>query len=138
MPALLCLAETGSACPAEPGLAETSIAEPVLANSALLRSFIMTERRRIYKDSDGVRRTMIWDDEDPNQVTVHTQQDVESILESCAARRDNHDPRKANWGVGQVPVAIWEKACNEQWDESDWRRWWNGEGRPFRTSPGWV
>jgi hypothetical protein len=98
----------------------------------------VTERKRIYRDVDGVRRSLIWDDDDPDRVTVQTEQDVEPILESAAARRDNHDPRADLWGVGMVPVAVWERACLEQWEESDWKKWWNGEGRPFRTSPGWV
>jgi hypothetical protein len=98
----------------------------------------VAERKRVYRDSDGVRRTMIWDDDDPDQVVVQTEQDVEPILESAAARRDNHDPRRDMWGVGMIPVAVWERAVLEQWDESDWKKFWNGEGRPFRTAPGWV
>jgi hypothetical protein len=98
----------------------------------------MADRQRIYRDSGGIRRVLHWDDEDDSKVVVETIQDVEPILESAAARRDNHDPRKDMWGVGSVPVAVYERACLEQWDESDWRKWWNGEGRPFRTSPGWV
>jgi hypothetical protein len=98
----------------------------------------VSERQRIYRDSAGVRRVLHWDDEDDSKVVVETIQDVEPILESAAARRANHDPRADMWGVGMVPVAVWERACLEQWDEGDWRKWWNGEGRPFRTSPGWV
>jgi hypothetical protein len=98
----------------------------------------MSERTRIYRDRDGVRRTLIWDDEDPDKVTVKTEQDVEEILEGAARRRDDHNPHADMQGVGMVPVTVWEKAVLEQWDESDWKRWWNGEGRPFRTSRGWV
>ena len=47
----------------------------------------MSERKRIYRDRDGVRRTMLWDDEDPDQVTVHTQQDVEPVLDSVERDR---------------------------------------------------
>jgi hypothetical protein len=98
----------------------------------------MAERKIVYREADGVRRTMILDDEYPDRVVVHTQQDVESILESAAARRDAHQRFADLQGVGMVPVGVWERAVREQWEESDWRRWWNGEGRPFRTSPGWV
>jgi hypothetical protein len=98
----------------------------------------MAERQRIYRDSAGIRRVLHWDDEDDSKFVVETIQDVEPILESAAARRDNHDPRKDMWGVGMVPVAVYERAVHEQWDEGDWKKWWNGEGRPFRTAPGWV
>jgi hypothetical protein len=98
----------------------------------------MTERKRVYRDIDGVVRTMIWDDDDPNTVTIQTTQDVEPILELAAARRDGHDRRQGIQGEGILPIAIYERAVREQWDEADWRKFWNGEGRPFRTSPGWV
>jgi hypothetical protein len=98
----------------------------------------MSERKRVYRDSDGIKRTLIWDDEDDSKVTVKTEQDLEEILEGAARRRDDHNPRADMWGVGYVPVSVWEQSVREQWDEAAWRRWWNGEGRPFRTSPGWV
>lgn len=69
---------------------------------------------------------------------IQTEQDVEEILEGAARRRELHNPRADMWGEGYLPVAVYERAVREQWDESDWRKWWNGEGRPFRTSPGRV
>jgi hypothetical protein len=98
----------------------------------------MAERTRIYRDHDGVRRTLIWDDEDPDKVVVHTEQDLEEILAGAARRRDDHKPHADMQGVGYVPVSVWERACLEQWDEGDWRKWWRGDGKPFRTSPGEV
>jgi len=92
----------------------------------------MTERRTTYENRNGVRRTLISDDERPGELVVHTEQDIEPILESIARDREimKHDgPNKV---IGRIPVAVFEKAALEKWDESDWRRWWNGEGRPFR------
>ena len=88
----------------------------------------MSERKRIYRDRDGIRRTMIWDDEDPDQVTVLTEQDIEPILDSVARDREimlNNGPNKV---LGRPPVAVYERAVHEQWDERDWTRWWNGQG----------
>jgi hypothetical protein len=98
----------------------------------------MPETKRVYYAKNGIIRTMLTDDEYPDRVVVRTSQDVEPILESAAARRDNHDPRRDMWGVGMVPVAVWEKSVHEQWDEGDWKKWWNGDGKPFRTAPGLV
>jgi hypothetical protein len=81
---------------------------------------------------------MIWDDEDPERVTVHTEQDVEEILAGAQRRRDDHNPRADMWGEGLLPAIFYERAVREQWDEGDWKRFWNGEGKPFRTSPGRV
>ena len=37
-----------------------------------------------------------------------------------------------------VPAIVYERACREQWDEGDWRKWYNGEGRPFAVYAGRV
>jgi hypothetical protein len=107
----------------------------------------MSERRRIYRDRDGVRRTMIWDDEDPDNFVVKTEQDVEPIIEGIKRDREimlNDGDMKH---LGRVPVAVAERAMLQRWDESDWAKWWNGQGpddlpngRAFRIwkPGGWV
>ena len=92
----------------------------------------MTERRTTYRDQDGVRRTLITDDDRPDVAVVLTQQDIEPILASVARDREIMAQNGVNKLIGRVPVAVYERACHEQWDEGDWRKWWNGEGRPFR------
>lgn len=99
----------------------------------------MSERRRVYRDSDGVRRTAIWDDEDPEQVTVHTQQDVEPILASIARDRETMAHNGHNKLVGRFPVEIFERSVRERWGEDDWARYLNSdEARPFRIWRGRV
>jgi hypothetical protein len=96
----------------------------------------MAERKRVYRDADGIRRTLIWDDEEPDKFHVLTEQDLEPILDSVerdrAIMRQNGDNKLAN----RVPAIIYERAVHEQWDEGDWRKWFNGEGRAFRIWPG--
>jgi len=90
------------------------------------------QRAFVYADANGVRRTLIADDERPDQFVVKTTQDIEPILESVARDRElmrNTGDAKV---LGRVPVAVAERAVHQQWDESDWRKWWNGEGRAFR------
>jgi hypothetical protein len=90
------------------------------------------QRAFVYADANGVRRTLIADDERPDQFVVKTTQDIEPILESVARDRElmrNTGDAKV---LGRVPVAVAERAVHEDWDESDWRKWWNGEGRAFR------
>jgi hypothetical protein len=90
------------------------------------------QRAFVYEDRNGVRRTLIADDERPDQFVVKTSQDLEPILDSVARDRELF----ANTGdmkvLGRVPVAVYERAVHEEWEESDWRKWWNGEGRAFR------
>ena len=86
----------------------------------------------VYANANGVRRTLIWDDDDPTKVVVQTSQDIEPILDSVARDREimrNNGPNKV---LGRVPVAVAERAVHEHWGEDDWRKWWNGDGRAFR------
>jgi len=92
----------------------------------------MTEKKTVYANAYGVRRTLITDDERPGDVIVQTEQDIEPILDGVARDRELFRNDGVNKVIGRVPVAVVEKAALEHWDESDWRRWWNGEGRAFR------
>ena len=99
----------------------------------------MSERQRIYRDSNGVRRTAIWDDEDPEQVTVHTQQDVEPVLDSVERDRAIMAHDGDNKLLARIPVSIFERSVHEQWDDGDWKRWLNSsEAAPFRIWGGRV
>ena len=99
----------------------------------------MVERKRIYRDSDGIRRTLIWDDGDPDgPFHILTEQDVEPILDAVARDREimaNSGDMKLTY---HVPAIVYERACREGWDEGDWRKWYNGEGRPFAVYNGRV
>ena len=99
----------------------------------------MAERKRVYRDSDGIRRTMIWDDEDPDRVTVQTEQDVEEILDGVQRDREIMAHNGPNKLLGRVPVAVYERSVLEEWDEGDWRKWLNSsEAAPFRVWRGNV
>jgi hypothetical protein len=95
----------------------------------------VTERRATYFNENGVRRTMILDDEHPDRIVVQTEQDIEPILASIARDREIM-PHGVNKLAARIPVAIYERACHEKWGEDDWRKWLNGEGRPFRIWEG--
>ena len=99
----------------------------------------MSERQRVYRDADGVRRTLVWDDEDPDAVTVLTEQDVEPILDSVERDRAIMRHDGVNKLLARIPVAIYERAVLEQWDEGDWGKWLNSsEAAPFRIWRGDV
>jgi hypothetical protein len=105
------------------------------------------QRAFVYADANGVRRTLIADDETPDRFVVKTSQDLEPIIDSIARDRElfaNSGPNKV---IGRVPVAVVERAVHEQWEENDWRKWWNGagpddlpNGRAFRiwNPGGWL
>ena len=67
----------------------------------------MTERTRIYRDSLGVRRTSIWEDDNPSQVTVKTEQNLTPILDGIA--RDSETMRHGvNKLAARIPLTVYE------------------------------
>jgi hypothetical protein len=98
----------------------------------------MTERTRVYQDADGVRRTLIVDDERPGFV-VNTEQDIEPVLDSVERDRAIMRHDGVNKLLARIPVSIFERSVHEQWDEGDWKRWLNSsEAAPFRVWQGRV
>ena len=99
----------------------------------------MSERQRVYRDAFGVRRRLIWDDENPDQVTVHTAQDVESVLDGVARDREIMSHNGVNKLLARVPIEVYERSVHERWDEGDWKRYLNSsEAAPFRIWRGEV
>ena len=100
----------------------------------------MTERRTTYREwADGVRRTLITDDERPEDFTVHTQQDIEPILDSIERDRETMSHNGVNKLLARIPIEIYERSVREQWDEPTWARWLNSsEAAPFRIWRGNV
>jgi hypothetical protein len=97
----------------------------------------MTERRTVYANANGVRRTLIFDDDRPDRIVVQTEQDIEPILDGIARDREIMAHNGPNKLAARIPVSIYERAVLEQWDEGDWKRWLNSsEGRPFRVWQG--
>lgn len=84
----------------------------------------MAERSFVYYDAYGVRRTSIWDDDDPETIHVKTEVDITQALENNAILRELHPRRSTNKLVARgVPLTIAEKAMREGWDDRDWARW---------------
>jgi hypothetical protein len=95
------------------------------------------QRAFVYEDRNGVRRTLIADDERPDRFVVKTSQDLEPILESVARDRELMANTGVNKLAARIPVAIYERAIHEEWSEDDWKRWLNSsEAEPFRIWKG--
>jgi hypothetical protein len=95
------------------------------------------QRAFVYEDRNGVRRTLIADDEWPDRFVVKTSQDLEPILESVARDRELMANTGVNKLAARVPVSIYERSIHEQWSEDDWKRWLNSsEAEPFRIWKG--
>lgn len=100
----------------------------------------MAEQKFTYRDSDGVRRTAIWDDANPGEISVHTQVDLTQAVENNKILRELHPRRSTNKLIARgVPLTVAEKAMREQWDESDWAKWLDDpDNAAFRVWQGRV
>jgi hypothetical protein len=99
----------------------------------------VTERRTIYRNADGVRRTLITDDERPEDFAVHTEQVLDEILDSVERDRAIMSHNGVNKLLARIPIEVYERSVHEQWDEADWARYLNSDAaRPFRIWGGRV
>lgn len=93
----------------------------------------------VYSNRNGVRRTLHTDSDNPHQFRVHTEVNVDEILEGVKRDRDNHLERSTNKLLARVPLTVYEQSVHEQWDEADWKKWLNDPANePFRVWRGRV
>jgi len=84
----------------------------------------MTERKLTYRDDGAIKRTMYWEDDDPDVVHVYTEQDLTQAIENNKIMRELHPRRSTNKLLARgVPVSVMERAMREDWDERDWAKW---------------
>ncbi len=72
---------------------------------------------------------------------IETVEDVEPILESVKALRDDHRERSDMKHVARVPVTVVEQAMREGWfhDDAKWNQWLNDpQNKDFRVWEGTV
>jgi len=100
----------------------------------------MAERKIVYRNDGAAKRTMILDDDYPDRVVVHTEQDMAQTIENNKAMRELHPEKSNNKLLARgVPIADAEQALREDWDQNDWKRWLNDpDNAAFRVWPGRV
>ena len=99
----------------------------------------MVERTHIYRDAYGVRRTSIWEDDNPSRVTVKTEQDLTPILDGIARDRDLMRFRGPNKMAARIPLTVYEdlKHRGIADDEAKFKAWLNSsEATPWRIWSG--
>lgn len=99
----------------------------------------MAERKMVYRNSDGVRRTLITDSDTPFDVTVHTEVAMDEVLEAVKRERELQPTNSVNKLLAKVPMTVYEKSILEEWDEGDWKKWLNDpDNAAFRVWQGQV
>lgn len=81
------------------------------------------------------------DPTNPHQFTVHTEVEMDEVLESIKRAREAEEnaPFATNRLLAKVPMTVYEQSLVEQWDEADWKRWLNDpDNAAFRVWRGHV
>jgi uncharacterized phage protein gp47/JayE len=77
----------------------------------------MVEKRITYFERDGIRRTMILDDEHPGRVVVHAEQDIEQITAGIARDRELLNQRGDMKMVARIPAVHADRVIGMDPDE---------------------
>jgi hypothetical protein len=98
------------------------------------------EQKRRYFAANGVVKTAITDDDYPDRLVVHTEQDVGEILDGIARDREimRHGVNKK---LATLPTFIWEDLVIRgiAYDEDAFKKWLNSsEATPWRIWGGRV
>jgi hypothetical protein len=102
-------------------------------------------QKRIFDTNKELGITRTWHyDEDKDEATIQTQQDVSAVLEENKQAFSQVDER-AKWGefnkVASIPLSLYYqlKAEGKLDDQAFMKRWLNDpDNRHFRTRPGAV
>lgn len=99
----------------------------------------MTERRTVYLDANGVRRTIITDSDEPTKFIVQTEQVMDQILDGIMRDRENQRARGDIRHAARIPIAIYERMIREGWGPDDEAKWLNSSAaEPFRIWRGRI
>jgi|GEM_PF-1928376 len=94
----------------------------------------MPERRFTYMDEGGMRRTLIWDEADPEQFHVFAEADMTNLARLNREQAERESALHATTTVARVPFTVWEKAHHEGWSDTDWAKFLNDpENRDYRV-----
>lgn len=97
------------------------------------------QHSQVYVDGDGVRRTLYWEDGEPDKFGINTEVDVEQLVKNNAALQELHPQGSTNKLVARAPLTVYEQSIRENWDDKRWKRWLNDpDNKAFRIWPGQV
>jgi hypothetical protein len=97
----------------------------------------MSEHRKTYQDANGVRRTLIWDDETPDEVTVHAEQNLDEILPGIERDRVLLNQRGPNKHLARIPAAHADRVL--RMDDDELKAYLNSsDAAPYRIWEGRV
>jgi len=85
----------------------------------------MPQRKFVYLDEGGMRRTLVWDEDEPDKFGVFAEADMSGLAALNRAQGEHESARHKTTTLARVPFTVFEKAYHENWDETDWNRFLN-------------
>jgi hypothetical protein len=85
----------------------------------------MPERKFVYQDECGMRRTLVWDEAEPDKFGVFAEVDISGLAALNRAQGEHERARDSMTTLARVPFTIWEEAYHAAWTEEQWTRFLN-------------
>jgi len=100
----------------------------------------MPERKFVYMDEGGMRRTLVWDEAEPEKgFAVFSEADMTNLAALNRWQGERESARHATTTLARVPYTVFETAYFEGWDDKKWDQFladpahrdyrvWSGKG----------
>lgn len=85
----------------------------------------MPERKFVYQDEAGMRRTLVWDEAEPDKFGVFAEVDISGLAALNRAQGEHESARHRTTTLARVPFTLWEEAYAADWNEQQWTRFLN-------------
>ena len=69
-----------------------------------------------------MRRTLVWEEEDPSWFGVFAEADMTNLARLNREQGERERATDITTTIARVPFTVWEKAYAENWDKSDWNK----------------
>lgn len=97
------------------------------------------ERRFVYQDGSGMRRTLVWDEAEPDRFGVFAEADMTNLARLNQEQGQYERATNPTTVLARIPFTQWEQAYHENWTEEQWTRFLNDpEFRDYRVWKGRV
>jgi len=83
------------------------------------------ERKFVYQDETGMRRTLVWDEAEPDKFGVFAEVDISGLAALNRAQGEHERACDRMTTLARVPFTLWEEAYNADWNEQQWTRFLN-------------
>jgi hypothetical protein len=85
----------------------------------------MPQHKFVYLDECGMRRTLVWDEAEPDKFGVFAEADMSGLAALNRAQAEHESARHRTTTLARVPFTVFETAYHADWTEEQWNRFLN-------------